>query len=147
MGSRFRGNRGVSEVIAVVLVIAISVGAAILLYVFAIGTVSLTGGGQQVTQQLILESYNWNANSNQLRGSFKNAGTTPIALDSADAFINGTPVTLTVATSTVNPKQSTTFTVTVGISGSFVQGASYPFKIVTASGAVFSYTVVLGGSS
>ncbi len=148
MGLKWPINRAVSNVIAALLLIAVTVAAAILLYVFAIGTLSLTaGGGQQVAQQLIMESYSWNAHSNQLTGSFKNVGTTPIALDSADAFINGKPVALTPATSTVNPQQSTTFTVTVGTPGSYVQGVAYPFKIVTASGAVFSYTVVLGGSS
>ena len=148
MRSKLRYNKAVSNVIAVLLVIAVTVGAAVLLYVFAIGEVSVaTGGGQQVAQKLILESYRWDANSNQLTGSFKNVGTTPVALNSADAFINGTPVSLSAVTSTVNPQQSTTFTVTVGTPGSFVPGVSYPFKIVTASGAVFSYPVVFGGSS
>ena len=133
---------------AVLLVIAVTVGAAILRYVFAIGAVSLTtGGGQQVAEQLILESYSWNVNSNQLTGSFKNVGTTPIALDSADVFISSTPVTLTAATQTINPQQSTTFTVTIGSSGSFVQGVAYTLKIVTASGAIFSYTIVFGGGN
>ena len=147
MRSRHLYNRAVSNVIAALLVIAVTVGAAILLYVFAIGAVSLTtGGAQQVAEQLILESYSWDANSNQLTGSFKNVGTTPIALDSADAFISGTPVTLLAAAQPLSPQQSTTFTVTVGNSNSLVPGVAYTLKIVTASGSVFSYTIVFGRS-
>lgn len=147
MSWKISHKRAVSNVIAVLLVIAVTVAAAILLYVFAIGTVSLTGsGGQQVAQQLILEGYDWGGGSTQLSGSFKNVGQTPIALDSADVFVNGVPGTLTVATATLRPQQSTTFTVTVS-SGTFVRGVAYTLKIVTASGSLASYSIVCGGSS
>lgn len=148
MRSRFVTTKAVSNVIALLLLIAVTVGAAVLLYVFAIGTVSFTTtGGQQVTQQLILESYSWNVNSNQLTGSFKNVGTTPITLDSADVFINGAQVSLTAASPTVSPQQSTTFTISVGTLSSYTQGVAYTLKVVTASGAIFSYSIVFGRSS
>lgn len=148
MGLAAVNDKAVSNVIAVLPVVAVTVGAAALLDVFAVGTVSYTTtGGQQFAQQLILESYNWDANSNQLMGSFKNVGTTPIALVSADVFINGTRVPLTVATPTINPQQSTTFTITVGTQRFFTQGVAYTLKVVTATGAVFSYPIVFGRSS
>src|SRR3989337_3533051 len=58
--SRHFSNRAVSQVIAALLLIAISVAAAILLYVFSIGLLGSlgTGGGQQVKAQLITEAYN-----------------------------------------------------------------------------------------
>lgn len=138
--------RAVSQVVGALLVIAVTVTAAVLLYVFAVGTVTPTGGGQQVAQQLILEGYDWGGGSNQLSGSFKNVGNVPIALDSADVFLNGTRGMLTVAVATLGPQQSTAFAVTV-LSGSFVRGLAYTLKIVTASGALASYSVVCGGSS
>ena len=59
--NRHFNNRGVSQVIAALLLIAIAVAAAILLYVFAIGLLGSLGssGGQQTKQQLIMEAYNW----------------------------------------------------------------------------------------
>jgi flagellin-like protein len=146
-GSRLLNHRAVNEVVAALLVIAVTVTAAILLYVFAVGTVANTaGGGQQVAQQLILEGYDWGGGSNQFSGSFKNVGNTPIVLDSADVFVNGIRGTLTVAIATLGPQQSTTFTVDIS-SGTFVRGVSYTLKIVTASGALASYSVVCGSSS
>lgn len=139
-------HRAVSQVVGALLVIAVTVTAAILLYVFAVGTITPTGGGQQVAQQLILEGYDWGKGSNEFSGSFKNVGNTPIAINSADVFVNGTRGTLTVAVATLGPQQSTTFTVTVS-SGSFVRGVAYTLKIVTASGSLASYSIVCGGSS
>ena len=59
--NRHFNNRAVSQVIAALLLIAIAVAAAILLYVFAIGLLGTlgVGGGQQTKEVLILEAYNW----------------------------------------------------------------------------------------
>ena len=60
MGKHFN-NRAVSAVIATLLLIAIAVAAAIIVYVFSIGLLGglQTSGGQQVKQQVIMEAYDW----------------------------------------------------------------------------------------
>ena len=56
-------NRAVSEIIAALLLIAIAVAAAVLLYVFSIGLLGSLGssGGQQTKEQVIMEAYNFPA--------------------------------------------------------------------------------------
>ncbi|MEM2962583.1 MAG: archaellin/type IV pilin N-terminal domain-containing protein, partial [Candidatus Bathyarchaeia archaeon] len=53
------GRRAVSPVIATLLMIAIAVAAAILVYVWSMGLVGTLqgGGGKQTTEQIILEAY------------------------------------------------------------------------------------------
>jgi flagellin-like protein len=149
--NRHFNNRAVSQVIAALLLIAIAVAAAILLYVFSIGLLGSlgSGGGQQTKEQLILEAYNWGSSTTggSISGSFRNVGPASINIGSADVFVNGIPCTFTtIATSTLTPQGATTFTVSVA-TGTFVPGAAYPMKIVTPTGGVFSYSVVDGGAS
>ena len=63
--NRHFNNRAVSQIIAALLLIAIAVAAAILLYVFSIGLLGSlgSGGGQQTKEQLILEAYSWSGSS------------------------------------------------------------------------------------
>jgi flagellin-like protein len=58
---KFQRKRGVSVVIATLLMIAITVSAAIIVYVFVGGLAgNLTqGGGQSVTEKLLMQSYNF----------------------------------------------------------------------------------------
>jgi flagellin-like protein len=140
-------NRAVSQVIAALLLIAIAVAAAILLYVFSIGLLGSlgSGGGQQTKEQLILEAFNW-PTSGDLTGSFRNVGTATINIGGADVFINGLQGTLTCSTATLTPTGSCTFTVTVP-AGTYNPGGAYSLKVVTPSGGVFSYSVIYGGAS
>ena len=144
--NRHFNNRAVSQVIAALLLIAIAVAAAILLYVFAIGLMGSlgTGGGQQTKEVLILEAYNWGTS---LTGSFRNVGPAAINVGGSDAFVNGVKAGLAVSTSTITPQQSTLFTITIPPSVSFVPNAAYPLKIVTPDGGVFSYSVVAQSAS
>ena len=87
--NRHFNNRAVSQIIAALLLIAIAVAAAILLYVFSIGLLGSlgSGGGQQTKEQLILEAYNWGGTT--ITGSFRNVGPASINLGGSDAFVNG----------------------------------------------------------
>ena len=91
MGRHFN-NRAVSAVIATLLLIAIAVAAAIIVYVFSIGLLGglQTSGGQQVKQQVIMEAYNW-ATTTSLTLTLRNVGPAKVAF--ADWFINGAAVT------------------------------------------------------
>jgi flagellin-like protein len=147
--NRHFSNRGVSQVIAALLLIAIAVAAAILLYVFAIGLLGSLGssGGQQTKQQLIMEAYNWDSTSNAIQLTVRNVGSASIDASNTDVFVNGVSVGSTPlsACGTLTPGGSCQATFTA--SGSYVAGAAYPLKLVTPDGGVFSYSVICGGSS
>jgi flagellin-like protein len=170
MGKHFN-NRAVSAVIATLLLIAIAVAAAIIVYVFSIGLLGglQTSGGQQVKQQVILEAYSWpasGANANNLVLTLRNVG--PAAVQFSDYFINGVAVppsggtggtgltacsygtTLTtplaVGSNCVAVLPATVGT-TTGTTTSYSAGVAYVIKVVSVDGAVFSYSAIAGQSS
>ena len=141
------GNRAVSHVIATLLLIAITVSAAVLVYTFAIGLLGSleTIGGQQMSEQLMLEAYSWS--SSAITGSFRNVGSSPIPLGQADVFVNGITAGHPgggCAGPTLAPQQSCAFVITT--SGAYVMGAMYSMKVVTPVGGVFTYPVTYGAS-
>lgn len=145
-GKRF-GNRAVAQVIAALLLIAITVGAAVLLYVFAIGLLGNfeTTGGQQMSEQLMLEAYSWS--SGVITGAFRNVGSSAIPLGQADVFVNGNTAGHpggTCSGLTLAPQQGCAFIVTT--SGGYIMGAMYPMKVVTPVGGVFTYPVTYGST-
>jgi FlaG/FlaF family flagellin (archaellin) len=135
----------VSQVIAALLLIAIAVSAAVLLYVFTIGLIGTlqTGGGQQVKQQLIMEAYDWTA-LGTLKIWVRNIGAAEIVL--ADMFVNGLAVNFVIPTecnNTFKIGQScrviiNQFLVTI------MSGVTYSLRIVTVDGAIFTYAVTAG---
>jgi flagellin-like protein len=145
--NRHFNNRAVSQVIAALLLIAIAVAAAILLYVFAIGLLGSlgSGGGQQTKEQVIMEGYNFVGGS-ILSVTLRNVGPATVGMSKADYFINGVSVTPGTACQDLTPTASCQLSLTYSGS-SLVNGAAYPFKIVTPEGGVFSYSVIAGGSS
>ena len=148
--NRHFNNRAVSQIIAALLLIAIAVAAAILLYVFAIGLLGSlgTGGGQQTKEQVIMEAFSF-PSGGSLTITLRNVGPAAVNLHDADYFINGikeTPSSWCTSASTINPQASCLVTLpTTGLT--LTPGASYPLKIVTPDGGVFSYPVVYGGAA
>lgn len=145
MGRRF-SRRGVSVIIAALLLIAIAVAAAVLLYVFSIGLLGSlsSSGGQQTKQQLVLEAYNWGT-ANSLILNLRNVGSASVNLALADVFVNGTKINNPTGCSTLAPTLSCTMTVPAGtIPSTPVSGVAYVIKIVTPDGAVFSYSAIYG---
>lgn len=145
-------NRAVSQVIAALLLIAIAVAAAILLYVFSIGLLGSlgSGGGQQTKEQVIMEAYQWVGNPGDLTLTFRNVGPATVDMEHADVFVNGVPQGATTSTcdTTLDPTASCSYTFTVDPgTTTLVPGAAYPLKIVTPTGGVFSYSIIQGGSS
>lgn len=138
-------EKGVSPVIAVLLMIAIAVAAAILVYVWSMGIVgTLTGGGgQQVKEQLIMDAYKWPGPSAQITMYVRNVGNAEVILDAV--YVGG----LNIATDmgTVIPVQGPVITVNLdaaGTGGTFTSGVAYTLKLVTKTGGVFSFSVVCG---
>ena len=149
--NRHYNNRGVSVIIAALLLIAIAVAAAVLLYVFSIGLMGSLGssGGQQVKDQVILEAYSWSTPTSLIL-SLKNVGssTVNLAKGSADYFVNGvaeTPSSVCAGASSLAPG-APTCTVTIP-TPTLTSGAAYPVKVVLPDGGVFSYSVIDGQSS
>ena len=149
MGKHFN-NRAVSAVIATLLLIAIAVAAAIIVYVFSIGLLGglQTSGGQQVKQQVIMEAYDWTGAT--LKLTLRNVG--PATVQMMDYFINGSPVTTlsgacgySAATSPLAVGQPCTETLTPPTTAA--AGVAYVIKIVSVDGAVFSYSAISGSAS
>ena len=154
MGKRFN-RRGVSVIIASLLLIAIAVAAAVLLYVFSIGLMGSlsSSGGSQTKDQLIMAAYNWPSGTT-LTLYIQNVGSSNLQVLSADGasyFINGVLVTAAaggtggckdpLAPGTVACSMALTTT------GTFTNGAAYPVKVVLPDGGVFSYSAIYGQSN
>lgn len=139
---KFRLNRkAVSPVIATLLMIAIAVAAAILVYVWSMGLIGgLTGGGgQQVKEQLMMDAYAWPTTG--LTMYMRNVGSTDITI--AAIYVQG--VVASTGLSITVPVQALS-QVTVGsVSGiTLTSGVSYTLKIVTITGAVFTFACIYG---
>jgi len=145
-------TRGISQVIAALLLVGIAVSAAVLLYVYSAGLSERlgTGGGQQVAEQLILAGYNWSGTPGILTGVIRNVGQTSVDVGGADVFLNGVRVNGGLGggcqSTTLNPSQSCSFQFSVP-AGVWTAGAAYSLRLVTPSGGIFSYPVIQGGSA
>jgi len=154
MGKRFT-KRGVSVIIASLLLIAIAVAAAVLLYVFSIGLMGSLGssGGSQTKDELIMVAYNWNAGqTGPLILYLQNVGSSSLNLLGASYFIAGTSVSASAGTpacTTAQAPGTATCSMRLTIPGSLtvISGAAYPVKVVTPDGGVFSYSAIDGQSS
>jgi len=135
-------RKAVSPVIATLLMIAIAVAAAILVYVWSMGLVgTLQGtGGQQMREQLIMEAYDATGATWTLY--LRNVG--PTSANVTAIYVEGKSAA-TLSTLIIKPGGATSVTVTPPIT--VTPGAAYTVKIVTASGAVFSYSVIAGRAS
>jgi flagellin-like protein len=168
-----RPPSGVSPIIATLLLIAITVAAGVIVYVFVSGTVgNLTqGGGQQTAQQIELTSYAFSTSSGTTCGSltgvtadgtcivisFKNTGGSSATIDSI--YVNGQALTLegaqsgcstlTVDSDCAGLGLASTGTGGTGYTGAptgIVGGSTNTVKIVTATGGLFSFTITAGSS-
>jgi len=153
-------KRGVSVIIAALLLIAIAVAAAVLLYVFSIGLMGSlsSSGGSQTKDQLIMAAYNWSAGSaGPLILYVQNVGSSTLnvlSTDKASWFVNGQLVTGSAGTGTgvcADPLApgSAACSVSLGLGTvtGLTSGAAYPIKLVTPDGGVFSYSAIVGQSS
>jgi len=134
-------KKGLSPVIAVLLMIAIAVAAAVLVYVWSMGLVgTLTGGGgQQTKEQLVLDAYLWQGGTMTLY--LRNVGSNNVVLDAI--YVSGTQVASTM--STVISVQAPVATVPLSLtSSSYTSGVAYTVKCVTKDGGVFTFSLTYG---
>jgi len=151
MGKRFT-NRGISTIIAALLLIAIAIAAGVLLYVFSMGLIgSLQGtGGQQVKDQVIMEAYNWQT-ATTLVLNLRNTGGSTVNIGGADWYIGGVVVaswagTCSGAATTLAPQAACVASLTVP-SGTFNNGVAYVVKCGLPDGGVMSFSAVVGIAS
>ena len=153
--NRHLSKHAVSQIIAALLLIAIAVAAAILLYVFSIGLLGSLGssGGSQTKQQLVMEAYSWTDITAPLTLHLRNVGSAAVDIADADFFISGqtatigTPTCTPASPSALPPQGSCSVDVTPDASVTINGGVAYVVKVVTPDGAVFSYTAIAGQAS
>jgi len=132
-------RKAVSPVISVLLMVAVAVAAAILVYVWSMGLIGTlqTGGGSQTREQVELDAYSWNTTALYLY--LRNVGASDVVVDAV--YIAGekatvTPTNLVVLGGAVK--------VDVTPVGSFTVGVAYTIKVVTKSGGVFTFSCIYG---
>jgi flagellin-like protein len=144
LNGKLRLNRkAVSPVIAVLLMIAIAVAAAILVYVWSMGLIGTlqTGGGSQTREQIELDAYSWMA-SDTLVLHLRNVGASNVIVDAV--YVQGAAVETGMnALLTVQGPMSS-LTVDPGSVITLVDGVAYTIKVVTLTGGVFTFSCIYG---
>ena len=137
-------KKGVSPVIAVLLMIAIAVSAAILVYVWSMGLIGTltTGGGGQVREQVILDAYSWNATSNAITLYMRNVGNSEVELDAL--YVGGDMVSTNMGTTL--PVQGPVIQVSATPTGTYTSGVAYTMKAITKTGGVFTFSLICGSA-
>jgi len=136
-------EKGVSPVIAVLLMIAIAVAAAILVYVWSMGLIGTltTGGGSQTREQVIVDAYAWNA-TGDITLYLRNVGSAEVILDAV--YVGGSVASTDMASTL--PVLGPVETVTVTPTGSYTSGVAYTVKAITKTGGVFTFSLICGGA-
>jgi hypothetical protein len=167
-----RGKKAVSELVAIMMLISITVAAAFVIYVYSSGLLgSLTGAQPQTglyTNQITLEYYDWTSctptscSRSTLKLTIRNVGsglaniaayyvsgkliTYPISSTTCTS-VTGT-VLVTSAVSSVTslvPQATCTVTLAMPTTGlTITSGVAYEVKIATNNGGVFAYSCVAG---
>jgi flagellin-like protein len=154
---KFGRRKGVSPVIAVLLLIAIAVATGILVYVWVSGLAgSLSSSSvNQVTEQLTLTSYKFDSNSLYLY--IKNTGGNKVTID--QVYVNGVgfgDFTVTTNLGATSGTSTSLYSIGVGEVVKIIidtsnadtteEGKAYIIKVTTSTGGVFTWTVVKGRS-
>jgi len=137
---KFRvSKKAVSPVIATLLMIAVAVAASVIVYVWSAGLLGtlMGGGGAQVKEQIILEAYEWPTTGN-LKLYLRNVGASAVTVVAiyVGGYQNTVSVPIAVKAATDVPS----------LDGGFSSGTAYTVKVVTDTGAVFSFSCIAGSS-
>ncbi len=156
-------RRGIDPIIATLLLIAISVAAGIIVYVFVTGlSGNLTGGGgAQVTEQVSMDAYVYSPISGGVAVYVRNTGTATITLDSGAMFFDGLKASdaaagfpgaacggapaYVMSVGTVCYFAFTT-TPTGNAANAATAGTSHTIKVVSKTGGTFVFSVLAGRS-
>jgi len=148
-------RRGISEIIAALLVICITVSAGTLLAVYASGVMGRlqTTVTQPYTKQLTLEYYNWldcpsgstcSGSTQSPTLTIRNDGAATITL--ADFYMNGMPTTVSGCPSLqVQSTCTITFPIPSGLT--VTSGIAYLVKFVANDGTLFTFSIIAGSNT
>jgi len=144
-------RKGLSNVIAVMMLILISISGAMLLYVYASGLMgSLQGGAPQqgYMDQLSLEFYDW-TNTAALKLQIRNVGATNVVV--VDIFMSGTKVTSVnwgaCPNGSISVQASCLITLTPPASVQLQPGVAYSIVFVTSTGGKANFSAIDAQSS
>lgn len=149
-----RGNRGISEVVAALMLVSITVAAAILIYVYSSGLLGSLQAAQpqqgQYTNQISLEFYDWTIGGcppcQTLNLTVRNVGS---GLSTVAAYyVSGVKITTTAGSCTtvgvLKPQNSCSVKLTIPGSLTITPGVAYLVKVATKDGGVFAYNCIAG---
>ena len=151
------GRRAVSPVIATLLLIAIAVAAGIIVYVYVTSLAGglTSGGGQQVSDQVALDAYNYGTIATGAVMTIRDVGSGSVTISAI--FFDGTlvpsanlvsqnPATCAIGTISVGPSTTCQFTINTAAATGATSGTSHLVKVVTATGGTSVITVNAGRS-
>jgi len=157
------GKKGISELVAAMLLILIAIAGGIIVYVYSsgmLGSLQAAQPQQSYANTIALEYYDWSkattdyAKNHVLKVILRNVGSGRGIL--ADFFINGTQVTLTAATNATYPSTCAQFTTSslnpqatctayLIIPANLVKpGYGYTLKVITRDGSVQAFSIIAG---
>lgn len=149
-------RRGISEIIAALLVICITVSAGTLLAVYASGVMGRlqTTVTQPYTKQLTLEYYSWldcqpgstscSGTSQSPTLTIRNDGAATITF--ADFYMQGVPTTVSGCSSLqVQSTCTVTFPIPSGLTVTL--GIAYTVKFVANDGTLFTFSIIAGSNT
>lgn len=137
-------RRGVSPVIAVLLMIAIAISIGVLVYVWISGLAgSLTNtGGTQVADRLELVAYQFSGSNLILY--IRNAGNNKVTVD--EIYVLGESIMDSTSDVGVPINPGETQQIQVSLNGDYQDGQAYTVRVVASSGSIFSWTLIYGRS-
>jgi len=152
--SVLHAKKGISELIAAMILILIAIAGGIIVYIYSSGVLGSLQGArpqQQYVNQISLEFYDWTTTST-LKLTLRNVGSGQGIL--ADFFVSGSQVFMNTGdpsntcTDTDALLPGSACTAVLDTSGLTVMlGVNYIVRVVTRDGSVFSYSCIAGQST
>jgi flagellin-like protein len=129
-----RNKRGISTVVASILVLAITVALAVGLLTFGSSFMATQQKMQPPTTDQIKVENVYFASTSQIQVTVRNVGAGAVTL--SNIYVNGQNSTITSGGPTINPGKAVTFYV----SGTFSSGQTYTIMAATSNGGQNTYT-------
>jgi flagellin-like protein len=149
-------RKGVSEIIAALLVIMITISAGTLFAAYAsglMGSMQKQMATQPYIEQISSEDYTWTT-LNSLTVNVRNTGAATVNLQTADYYLVGvllsapSPSCSTGSATSVAPGTVCTISWSSLTASSYSAGVAYVLKVVlTKDGATFTFTLVAGSAT
>ena len=138
-------RRGVSPVIAVLLLVVIAVAAAVLTYIWILsytGSLQQQSNTKQLQERLKIDGVQ--ATTNALTVYVRNIGNSKVEISSLYLIHSGSITHQTTTSVSIDANSVTSISWTLG-DNAISSGQTYTVKVVTTSGTEASYTFTYGG--